>query len=1077
MKKVLTCVAMALLFIGCVKEYNDSALREEIAALKTRVTELESNMDAIQSVIGNGVFVAKVQEYTDPDTGKITGITVTYTNGDVKHFEISPKADYAGPVLGVITNGAGELVWAIDGIAIKDADGNEVPVNKTPVFSIDEDGNLWVEIDGKKTNLGIVTTGGATLEDGIFTDIKVEADKIVLTLSDGSKVNIPFAEAFKLNIETTSYTFSALDAIEIPYTVSAKTAGTVVGVAGYSPREFSVAVEADKIVVTPLQKDAAAILLAYADSKVGLTSIVNITVEAEGVEVVDEPYSTEVDYMAEGEEGSVEAHIVSNITPEVKPVDSWIHVVSVKAKAYTITLSLDDNTTGAVRTGKVNIFKSGTESLVQTITIAQAASTALPYTNLSKNGVANSYIITAPGEYMFAAVKGNTIESVGTVAKAEVLWETHNNSEPVTAGSIIAKAQYAGGYIFITTPATLTPGNALVAAKDADGKILWSWHIWAPATEIGSGTYGFSATMMDRNLGALKVADETVADSQASGLFYQWGRKDPLRAVGSLTVKGNATTAPAEVWTSVAEAVSLEVAKQNPTVMYTINPWTSDAHAGLWAADKGINDPCPAGWKVPDNSGIFEGYWDFTKYDAWVWGQYGVRAGTTEAGTTVFPFSGYAYYSSGSYDFFDSESSQFTGTRLWTIVAYSTADTYRALQMKKDQTRSGSGQKMGNGHAIRCVVDNGEPVLPPKPGEGPSDEPGDEPGDQPGDEPGNQPGTGVTDLSASASANCYVINAAGEYKFKTVKGNGSDSVGTVDKAELVWETYNNGNDVTVNSVIAAVSYADGYITFSTPENKVPGNALIAAKDADGKILWSWHIWIPATEIAVDAFGNIAASTVMMDRNLGALVAATTEAASPAESCGMYYQWGRKDPFVGAKNLSSSYPGAAKVAGTEWQKVDNTALTVTVDTGIENPTNLYYKDTVSESDWLTESIDNLWDAQKTIYDPCPAGYKVPAYDSSKVLWTQSQENWNFDFENLRYTHSSSSAVFPMAGLVDSWGGGISNVGLESFIWSATKYSAGGNRAWCIYVRKSKDPNFYYYPKYYKAVGGSVRCVAE
>jgi hypothetical protein len=61
-------------------------------------------------------------------------------------------------------------------------------------------------------------------------------------------------------------------------------------------------------------------------------------------------------------------------------------------------------------------------------------------------------------------------------------------------------------------------------------------------------------------------------------------------------------------------------------------------------------------------------------------------------------------------------------------------------------------------------------------------------------------------------------------------------------------------------VIAAVGVEDGYITFSTPETLKPGNALIAAKDADDVILWSWHIWIPAAEVtAADYTDFIGAS--------------------------------------------------------------------------------------------------------------------------------------------------------------------------------------------------------------------------
>jgi hypothetical protein len=483
MKKLLTSVAMALLLVGCAKEYDDSALKERIGALETRVTALESSIQSLQSAIGDGVFVAKVQELADPVTGKTVGVTVTYTTGDVKYFEISPKADFEGPVLGVIRSGSGALVWAVDGIAIEVA-GQEVPVYQTPVFTLDEDGFLWVEVDGEKAKLGQVQNEGATLVDGIFTDIKVEQDKLVLTLSDGTTVNVPFAEAFKLNIETTAYTFGTLDPIEIPYTVSAKTANTVVGLAGYNPREFSVEVKADKIVVTPLSMKAAAVMLAYADSKIGLVATESLVFEAEGLEVTDEPYSAEVDYMAEGEDASVTVNVVSNIDFEVKPVDEWIHLVSVKSQAFVITLKLDDNLTGEVREGTVNIVKAGTGEVVQTIVIAQLpAIIETGAVNLSKKGAANSYIVTEAGEYKFWAVKGNSGVEIDP-ASVEVLWETWNNAEEVAANSVIASVRISGSYVVFTTPETLKPGNAVIAAKDDAGVILWSWHIWVPATAI-----------------------------------------------------------------------------------------------------------------------------------------------------------------------------------------------------------------------------------------------------------------------------------------------------------------------------------------------------------------------------------------------------------------------------------------------------------------------------------------------------------------------------------------------------------------------------------------------------------------
>ena len=616
MKKIFTLVVLALLALGCAKEYDDSGLRELIAGLDARISELETSISSLQSAIGDAKFVRKVEEYKDPDTGRTTGITVTYTDGNVVHFNIVPTDPSQGPVFSVIRNGAGDLCWAVDGVIIK-VGGEDVPVYQTPVFSIDEEGNLIVEVEGQQTNLGPVKSEGATLQDGIFTNLAVTDNAVVLTLADGSTVNIPFAEAFQLVIDKTEYVYSGSGPVEIPYIVSAKTAGTVVGTY-YDIDKFSVAVDADKIVVTPLVNKASGMILAYADSKVGLTSIVSLVVEAEGIRILDTPYSATVDYLAEGEDGAVVANAVSNVEFDVKPVDSWIHLVSVKSQAYVISLKLDDNKTGAVREGKVNIVRKGTDDVIQTIVIAQ-----LPMQeetgakNLSKKGSANSYIVSEAGEYKFAAVKGNSEESVGAVAKAEILWETDNTTTAPAVNSIIASVGVEDGFITFTTPEILKPGNALIAAKDAAGVILWSWHIWIPATEIISSTFGgvVGVPMMDRNLGALVAAAPSgKPDGTSIGMMYQWGRKDPFPGTASVDSSDPIATTGEVSLESEKQNFSIAESIQNPTVYVKTGgdsnkTWIDEKSNDLWGKTKTVYDPCPPGYIVStrDKSWAFWG--------------------------------------------------------------------------------------------------------------------------------------------------------------------------------------------------------------------------------------------------------------------------------------------------------------------------------------------------------------------------------------------------------------------------------------------------------------------------------------
>ena len=1054
MKKFFTLAVLALLAIGCAKEYDDTPIRDLIAGLDARISELESSISAIQSTVGDGKFVRKVEEYKDPDTGRTTGITVTYTDGNVVHFNIVPADPTQGPVFSVIRNGAGELVWAVDGVTVK-MDGADVPVYQTPVFTIDEEGNLLVEVDGKTTNLGPVKSEGATLQDGIFTNLAVTDEAVVLTLADGSTVNIPFAEAFRLNIENTEFTFSGLDPIEIPYTVSAKTEGTVVGVAGYSPKEFSVAVEADKIVVTPLSAKSSGVLLAYADSKVGLTSLVSITVEAEGFEVTDEPYDIEVDYMAPGEDAVVTVNAVSNISFEVKPVEEWIHVASVKSQAYTITLKLDDNKTGEIREGVVYFLKAGTEESVQTIRIAQLpAIDELGPKNLSKKGAANSYIVTEAGEYKFWAVKGNSGIEVNP-ASVEVLWETWNNAEEVAANSVVASVSLSGSYVVFSTPETLKPGNAVIAAKDAGGVILWSWHIWVPETEIVTADYGiYPAPMMDRNLGALVAATaDAAAPVESFGLTYQWGRKDPFPGPKAVKSGDNATVAGVAVstkpgnGTSAESCMTVEETIANPTVLgFTQNgDWLPAelADKTLWQNEvKTMYDPCPPGYRVParNTESAFHSS-DLSTATGW---QDNAANNWFALGDplAVFPFAGYRDdYSPGGL------------THAYDRGAYWTAYSSQAPKAYYVNVRSGSAHaraEAGKSRAgsVRCVSAEETPILPP-------------------DEP-TEPTGSATDLSETASANSYIVTKAGNYMFKAVKGNSDESVGAVAKAEVLWETDNTATAPEVGAIIATVDFAGGYVAFSTPETLKPGNALIAVKDASDAILWSWHIWIPATEVKVwDSEALCGAK--MLDRNLGALVDTGASGDVDPLSIGLYYQWGRKDPFPGATEFVKSPAGAA-VAGTAWTYHKEL---ITTDYSVAHPTEYASVPEVDAGVWNADDPQDLWntaDDKKTVYDPCPPGYRVPLYDKSLPMWAGTDEGFTFDGNRVSY----GDFHFTVAGYIDCWSAGYSYANLRTHIWASKWYDA--ERSTCAYFRLDKDPK-YYAQKYHKAKAGSVRCVAE
>ncbi|MDY4562687.1 MAG: Ig-like domain-containing protein, partial [Candidatus Cryptobacteroides sp.] len=84
----------------------------------------------------------------------------------------------------------------------------------------------------------------------------------------------------------------------------------------------------------------------------------------------------------------------------------------------------------------------------------------------------------------------------------------------------------------------------------------------------------------------------------------------------------------------------------------------------------------------------------------------------------------------------------------------------------------------------------------------------------------------ATDLSSAASANCYIISEAGLYKFKTVKGNSTTSVGSVASASILWETFGTDTAPELLDLISGFCYKDGYIAFQTADTFKEGNAVI-----------------------------------------------------------------------------------------------------------------------------------------------------------------------------------------------------------------------------------------------------------
>ena len=328
----------------------------------------------------------------------------------------------------------------------------------------------------------------------------------------------------------------------------------------------------------------------------------------------------------------------------------------------------------------------------------------------------------------------------------------------------------------------------------------------------------------------------------------------------------------------------------------------------------------------------------------------------------------------------------------------------------------------------------------------------------------------VPDLSSAGTANCYIVSKAGLNRFLSVKGNSDVPVGEVESVEVLWESFGTSSSIEVGDLIKHVFYEDSYVIFQTADTFKEGNAIVAAKDVSGTILWSWHIWMtdePAKCMYVNNYRT------MMDRNLGA----TSATPDDVGALGLLYQWGRKDPFLGSSSISSRVETKSTLA---WPTpMSSSASHGTIDYAVEHPTT-FITSTTDNRDWYytgSSSTDNTrWQSTKTIYDPCPAGWRVPDGGDDGIWTTAGLDDYNCDtaYAGMLFGADVSSPPtwYPFAGFKDDYFTWIMGVGEYSYYWSVTPNDVD---VYSLSIQNDGSVN----PSFFgnRAVGLSVRCLQE
>lgn len=211
-----------------------------------------------------------------------------------------------------------------------------------------------------------------------------------------------------------------------------------------------------------------------------------------------------------------------------------------------------------------------------------------------------------------------------------------------------------------------------------------------------------------------------------------------------------------------------------------------------------------------------------------------------------------------------------------------------------------------------------------------------------------------------------------------------------------------------------------------------GNAVIALTVA-GKIYWSWHIWVTDYDPNKPDGWRSVNGRKWMDRNLGAM---SGEYTPDGAARGLIYQWGRKDPFPGTKGFGDNTPKPVYVydAGGSPEKyidyISKQTNGINLIYSLQHPDQIIYAslDESEESDWYTTNTqeyanNQLWSAdKKTIFDPCPAGWRVPdneAFDRdgdgvTDLIYNYDNSVWGMFSTNERmyfpYTPRYRSGAF-------------------------------------------------------------------
>ena len=314
---------------------------------------------------------------------------------------------------------------------------------------------------------------------------------------------------------------------------------------------------------------------------------------------------------------------------------------------------------------------------------------------------------------------------------------------------------------------------------------------------------------------------------------------------------------------------------------------------------------------------------------------------------------------------------------------------------------------------------------------------------------------------------------------------------------------------------------NAFVQFEVPADKIKnGNAVIAVMK-NGTVVWSWHLWFTHDDVlnttacwnyqnkrydfSEESLGMKytawSGTSYTSPRRIKVKVRQTKGQIAPAmrteavltitqnpgkarKGSTTLYQFGRKDAL----------PGTDAIAQGSYS-FDNTYGGRSLGHAIQHPENMFINSGIPGSywDWCNATYDNLWSADntvesyndnpvvKTIYDPCPAGFHMPASNAFTGFTTNGQNggplnvsgarDWGLNFNN-KITSPDATVYFPASGFRFYSDGSLRSMGGLGYSWSAVP--GGSSYGHFLYFTLMRvDP----YNTLMQSYGFSVRPVAE